>query len=56
MSCSMILQCVIVNCVTYYDKYDLQECSEQIAWEGQDLPCTYLARHELKRVLTLQYM
>ena len=30
-----------------------QECSEQIALEGHDLPCTYLAHHELKSVITL---
>ena len=29
----------------------LQGCSEQIALEGQDLPRTYLAHHELESVL-----
>ena len=29
----------------------LQRCSEQIALEGQDLPRTYLARHELESVI-----
>ena len=32
--------------------YILQRCSEQIALEGQDLPRTYLAHHELESVIT----
>ena len=45
-----MLQCVIVNCVA---QQTLQGCSEQIALEGQDLPRTYLARHELVSVIIM---
>ena len=34
-------------------KYCLQGCSEQIALEGQDLPCRYLAHYELESVTTI---
>ena len=32
-------------------QHTLQGCSEQIALEGQDLPRTYLAHHDLESVI-----
>ena len=43
---------VAANCTTAHMHKTLQGCSEQTALEGQDLPRTYLARHELESIIT----
>ena len=40
----------------YYHYYDYARCSYQIALEGQDLPRTYLACHELESVIAYYYI
>ena len=39
-----------MTAVIAWRQQSLQGCSEQIALEGQDLPRTYLAQHELESV------
>ena len=44
---STMLQCVIVSCVA---SLNLIRVLRADCLEGQDLPCTYLAHHELKKI------
>ena len=46
----MMLQCVIVSYVMHLN---LTRMLKQIALEGQDLPRTYLAHHELESFMII---
>ena len=54
MICHLIAskRCTVVVIGASHNK-TLPGCSEQIAMEGQDLPRTYLARHELESVICI---
>ena len=48
----MLLQCIAVKPATPF----IEGCSGQVAVEKQDMPCTYLAHHELVSVTILSNM